>query len=217
MRFENADWEAVSFIGCILEGLVSGFELFVLVSEGNVETWVSAVLSLTELSLVLVHLFLELRLPAWFEVEIISGDDVIWDVSNVHQDHDHIGLFFTNVLLLFLSICTVILVSILNQSLSLIDESTNVLELLGIDLVREDLIPWSSLHGESWHILGFNSMNGVRVIVGEAEVVSHVFVLLDELIGLGELDGLEEVWKILINLDSLALEGETPLLQVLSE
>ena len=44
-------------------------------------------------------------------------------------------------------------------------------------------------------------MNGIRVVVNKPEVASHVVLLSDQLVTLGELDTFEEVRQILIHFD----------------
>lgn len=57
-------------------------------------------------------------------------------------------------------------------------------------------------------------MNCVRIVVLKSVVISHVYLFLEEFIGLGELHSIEEVRKIFINSDFFMRHGEAPLLKV---
>jgi len=43
----------------------------------------------------------------------------------------------------------------------------------------------------------------------------HVLVFRNKLISLGKFDGIEEVGKIFVNLDSVLLQGESPFFKIL--
>ena len=56
--------------------------------------------------------------------------------------------------------------------------------------------------------------NGVRIVVLESEIFSHVNLLLEEFISLRKLNGCEEVRKVFVNTDLLVCHSEAPFLEV---
>jgi len=109
---------------------------------------------------------------------------------------------------------TLILITIFDQFLSFWDESTNVVELELIDWVRKDLIPRSTCEASVWRRDMIKFMDSVRIVVLESEVFSHIHLLLEEFISLGELNSIEEVWEVLVNADGFMRHCEAPLLKV---
>jgi len=57
-------------------------------------------------------------------------------------------------------------------------------------------------------------MDSVRIVVLESEVFSHIHLLLEEFISLGELNSIEEVWEVFVNTDGFMRHCEAPLLKV---
>jgi hypothetical protein len=75
-------------------------------------------------------------------------------------------------------------VAIFNQFFSLLNESTNVIELLGIVEIGQDLIPRSSLDSLLWKLCVVKNMNSIRVIWFETEVILHVMIFHNKFISL---------------------------------
>lgn len=112
---------------------------------------------------------------------------------------------------------TLIRIAIFDQFFSFGDESANVVELQLIDWVRENLIPRSACEASVWLGLVIKDMNCVRIVMLESEIVSHVHLLLKKFIGLGKLNGSEEVREIFVNSDRFMRHREAPFLKVVLE
>jgi hypothetical protein len=88
------------------------------------------------------HPLLEVKLPLWFESKLISRpapDDLVWDVCQVEEHHDHIGLFAPDFPLLFNELVVVFLYitkAVLNELLSLGNEGPNVVKIVGVLAIR---------------------------------------------------------------------------------
>jgi hypothetical protein len=177
-------------------------------------------MSVLEFALVLIHECLELDLPAWLEVEFWIHDDRVWDVGKIEKDHDHIRLLISDSLAFLLNFAIVVFdvtLIILNQLFSLINEGSDVIEEGSILWIGQNLIPWSALDGFLWNASLLELFNGIWIINADTEVILHVVVLDDELLGLRKSNGLEEVWKIFINLNFLLLKSESPFHQVVGK
>lgn len=109
-----------------------------------------------------------------------------------------------------------ILITILNQLLSFFNVSSNVVEVVFVKWIRQDLIPWSSLDSLLWEFGRVKNLNRVWVIRLDVIVPHEVVVLEDELVGIRELDGLEEVWQVFVNVDFSVSHCETPCSQLRS-
>ena len=75
-------------------------------------------------------------------------------------------------------------VAIFNQFFSLLNEGTNVIELLCIVEIGQDLIPRSSLDSLLWKLCVVENLNRIWIIWFETEIVLHVMIFLNELISL---------------------------------
>jgi len=86
-----------------------------------------------EVLLVLFHIFLELNRPAWLEMNLVGH--LVWNVSHVEKNNDHVRLLPSSVLTgkshtkPFLAVNVLLRVAILEKFFSLFNECTNVAEL----------------------------------------------------------------------------------------
>lgn len=75
-------------------------------------------------------------------------------------------------------------VAIFNEFFPLLNESTYVIEILGIVEIGEDLIPRSSLDSLLWKLCVVKDLNCIWIIRFESEVVLHVMIFHNKLISL---------------------------------
>lgn len=86
-----------------------------------------------EVLLVLFHIFLELNRPAWLEMNLVGH--LVWNVSHVEKNNDHVRLLPSSMLtgkshtIPFLAAYVLLRVAILDEFFSLFNECTNVVEL----------------------------------------------------------------------------------------
>lgn len=86
-----------------------------------------------EVLLVLFHIFLELNGPAWLEMNLVGH--LVWNVSHVEKNNDHVRLLPSSMLtgkshtMAFLTVNVLLRVAILDKFFSLFNECTNVVEL----------------------------------------------------------------------------------------
>tara|TARA_B110000285_G_scaffold199866_1_gene233300 strand:+ start:564 stop:803 length:240 start_codon:yes stop_codon:yes gene_type:complete len=71
--------------------------------------------------------------------------------------------------------------------------------------IRQNSVPWGSLAWSLWHLDVLQDVNHVGIMDLEAEVLFHVVVFQYYFLGLGKLNGLEEIWEVLVNFDFLGL------------
>lgn len=108
-----------------------------------------------EFLLVNVHVFLEYESPSRFEIYLLGY--LIWDVSKVDKDHDHVRLGVSQELALlghtFLIIRSnfyQVLVAIFDKFFSLFNEGADVVECILVKRVGKDLVPWCALDFFLW-------------------------------------------------------------------
>jgi len=175
---------------------------------------------LVEVIFVRIHSLLESKAPSRFEF-IKHGfvvNDVIRDKGQVQKNHDHVRLLTSDSFCPFwISIVFTLRETVFNQLFSFADESSNIVEKIGVSLVGEDLIPRSSLDSFLWNFRSIKCGNSIWIIMDKSKVMFHIILFLNQFISLWKSDTFEEVWKIFINFDVLACHSETPFLEILRE
>jgi len=218
----------INSVNCLL---LNGFSVigFLSVHKVNVVVLEPLVLELPllaglllEFSLVFVHVLLEFSLPSWLEVDLLHN--LIWDVGDVEEDHDHVRLFssqhlalFSHVAMLFVAVNELFWVAIFDQLFSLLSEGADVGESICIEIVGQNLVPRSALDGFLGNDRCIQNANGVWVSSLEAVVVHQVLVLHDDLISLRKLNAFVKVRKILVHTNTLVAHLETPFCKRLFE
>ena len=92
-----------------------------------------------------------------------------------------------------------VLVVVFNEGSSVLDMRAVEVETLSVIGVRERVVPRCALYRLLWNLDSFKSLDNVCIFDFEAVAVSYVIVLADDLVGLPEFDGLEEVGQILVH------------------
>ena len=149
---------------------------------------------LLEIALVALHGAFEAALPARLEIDVL--DDVVGNVGQIQQYHDHVGLLKPYSLTVLRHLARLrhrmhprfLLEAYFEEVFSLKDECADVFKLIRIKRIREQLVPGRALHCLAGHGDAGEAVDGVGVGSFEAEVGFHVLVFDDEFFGAREFD-----------------------------
>jgi hypothetical protein len=116
------------------------------------------------LHFVIIHMLLKPFLPPGHKINF--SNNVIRNTTQIKKYNDKIRLFISlsNLLGFHISIVVhFIFMTIFNQMLSIINESTNIVELSTVFWIRKNVIPWGTLTRLLWIQNFFQLYNCVRV------------------------------------------------------
>jgi len=98
------------------------------------------------LNFIVVHVLLKSFLPTWHKINF--SNNVIRNTTQIKKYNDKVRLFTTYLNLVWFHVTIVIqlvIMTIFNQMLSILNESSYIIEFSAVFWIRKNIVPWGSL------------------------------------------------------------------------